>query len=163
MRWTPVSHGVTPQATFKDVRREARSNEREEQLASAEVAACQARTTYPLPPPKVDLVPQSNFQSLKDSLRAELQQDLREQVVLLGKTIAAELRDQLQLQHPEQSPTHRPPPRPRRRQDPRNLQRDERGRLICVSCGEAGHIQWFCPHLPTSSQDFHPARSLQGE
>lgn len=167
----------TPQATFEDIRREARSIEKEEQSAMGEVAACQAQVTPALPPLKSDTVPQSSLQQLKDSLRAELQQDLREQVVLLGKTIAEELRGQLQTpgRNPEptlrwtgppNAPANRPPTRQRQRldhQEPRGYRWDEQGRPVCRDCGEAGHIQRFCPHRPTPPQGFCPARSLQGE
>ena len=166
----------TPQATFDDIRREARSIEKEEQSAMEEVAACHATATVQ-PSTKSDAVSQSSLQQLKDSLRTELQQDLREQVVLLGKTIAEELRGQLQApgwnpestQHwnrPPNAPTNRPPVRPHQRHDnrePRGYRWDEQGRPICSDCNSAGHIQRFCPRRSTAPQDFCPDRSQQGK
>lgn len=158
----------TPQATFDEICGEARSIEKEEQSPAGDAMVCQAAATSAQLPAGNDVVPLSSLQQFRDSLRAELQRDLREQVVLLGKTIAEELRGQLQTPrwNPPVNAQNRPASRRRQNQDPkesRGHRWDEQGRPICSDCGGVGHIQRFCPHRPVPPQDFCPARSLQGE
>lgn len=160
-----------PRASFSDVHSEARSLEREELGSPGKVMACQARTTPVTQPPTPDELPLASLQQLKDSLRAELKQELHDQVALLGKTIADELRSQLQLPQRDSGPARGQPASgpasaPRRRTDnrgPRSYQWDEQGRPICQDCGEAGHIQRYCPRRSASQPGFRPSRSLQGE
>lgn len=181
LREGPIRHELlrhlrrNPLMPFKDVCQEASSIEREERATVGEVATCQAHAAAVAPAPKTELLSQSSLQQLKDSLRAELREELHEQVVLLRKTIAEELRSQLQAPERDSEPAQRsarPPTGPlagvptyRRpdRQEARGYQWDDQGRPICRSCGEAGHVQRYCPRRPGPPPDFHASRSLQGK
>lgn len=161
----------TPNLTFDAVCREAKFLENEGKAQVSEAMACQTRAA---PPPSVpETQSQLNLQQLKESLRAELKQEIHDQVTLLGKTIVDEIRGQFSNSQPDHAPTSQwsrpaapPPPNRRRRpdtQEPRDYQWDNQGRPICRDCGEAGHVQRYCPRRPTSTQGFQPLRSLQGE
>lgn len=121
----------------------------------------------------------ADWQQMKDALRAELQQELKEQITSLGKTLAEELRT-----HLGSSPTPQPhmaetPPQAAWRQHPNPAPRrqrlgsappsqqlyqwDAQGRAICRDCGEAGHIQRFCPRRRPTQAVFRHPRSQQGE
>lgn len=158
----------TPQATFSEICKETKLIEKEEQGAAGNGMTCQAAATAAQRATGGEAVPPGTLQQLRDSLRAELQQDLREQVVLLGKTIAEELRGQLQIQGGAAAADAPNRPAIRRRQnfapkEARSHRWDEQGRPICSDCGGVGHIQRFCPRRSAGPQDFAPARSLQGE
>ena len=161
----------TPNLTFDAVCREAKFLDNEGKAQTAEATAYQARAA---PPPSVpETQSQLSLQQLKDSLRAELKQEIHDQVTLLGKTIVDEIRGQFSNSQPDPLPTSqwgRPAaatqPNRRRRpdtQEPRDFQWDDQGRPICRDCGEAGHVQRYCPRRPTTNQGFRPFRSQQGE
>ena len=159
----------TPNLTFDAVCREAKFLENEGKAQRAEAMAYQARA---VPQPGVpETQSQLGLQQLKDSLRAELKQEIHDQVTLLGKTIVEEIRGQFSNPQPDPTsqwgrPAAAPPSNRRRRpdtQEPRDYQWDDQGRPICRDCGEAGHVQRYCPRRPTSTQGFRSFRSLQGE
>ena len=161
----------TPNLTFDAVCREAKFLENEGKVERTEAMACQARAA---PQPSVpETQSQLSLQQLKDSLRAELKQEIHDQVTLLGKTIVDEIRGQFSNSQPDPVPTTqwgRPAAASqsnrRRRpdaQEPRDFQWDDQGRPICRDCGEAGHVQRYCPRRAAPTQGFRPFRSLQGE
>ena len=82
----------TPNLTFDAVCREAKFLENEGRDQRAEAMACQARAAPP--PSGTETQSQLGLQQLKDSLRAELKQEIHDQVTLLGKTIVDEIRGQ---------------------------------------------------------------------
>nr|XP_033950046.1 uncharacterized protein LOC117454885 [Pseudochaenichthys georgianus] len=92
----------TPGMTFPAICTEAKALEREQAKDGTETWAC--RTYAPRPPqtqppatPLCSLVPPSaqDSQALWDSLRAELQQDLKDQMLTLGKSLMEEMRGQI--------------------------------------------------------------------
>lgn len=121
----------------------------------------------------------ADWQQIKDVLRAELQQELKEQITTLGKTLAEELRAHLGSSPAPQPPVAEMPPQSTWRQHPNTAPRrqrlgsappsqqlyqwDAQGRAICRDCGEAGHIQRFCPRRRPAQTVFRHPRSQQGE
>lgn len=158
----------TPQATFDEVCREANQIEKEEQEAAGDAPTCQVAATSAGRATGPEVFSSNALQQMRDTLRAELQQDLRDQIGLLGKAITEELRGQFQVAGgtsatdvPSRPPTNRRPNQDSQRA--RGHRWDERGRPICSDCNEAGHVQRYCPRRSSRSQDFWPVRSLQGE
>ncbi|KAF3843737.1 hypothetical protein F7725_002586 [Dissostichus mawsoni] len=118
--------------------------------ASTNPTACHALCSL-VPPPAQD------SQALWDSLRAELQQDLKDQMLTLGKSLMEEMRGQIanlslgpvdstvQRQNPQAGPAfqpRQPPPGTARTQ----FQWDPQGRPICLECGQAGHTPGSVPN-----------------
>lgn len=144
----------TPQAT-SEVCREATQIEKEEQEAAGEAATCRVAATSCQRSSRDEVCLPKALQQMRDSLRAELQQDLWEQVELLGKTLIEELRGPRQI--PDAPSTLRG--RRQYRQAPREAlghRWDEQGRPICSDCGEVGHVQRFCPSRSSRQRDFCP-------
>lgn len=157
--------------TFNEACGEAKALERELGW-SEEAQACPAFVTASKEP--ATMTP--DWQKIKETLRAELRQEITEQVTLLSKSIVEELRGRLQAV-PAATPTDAPSLPPWRPQ-PNNPQRqrlgsappgqsyyqwDGQGRAICRGCGETGHIQRFCPRRRPTQPGFQHSRSQQGE
>nr|XP_033939732.1 uncharacterized protein LOC117447178 [Pseudochaenichthys georgianus]XP_033939733.1 uncharacterized protein LOC117447178 [Pseudochaenichthys georgianus]XP_033939734.1 uncharacterized protein LOC117447178 [Pseudochaenichthys georgianus] len=164
----------TPGMTFPAICTEAKALEREQAKDGTETWAC--RTYAPRPPqtqppatPLCSLVPPpaQDSQALWDSLRAELQQDLKDQMLTLGKSLMEEMRGQIanlslgpadstvQRQNPQAGPAFQPRPR----QPPlvtarTQFQWDPQGRPICLECGQAGHTRRFCSRRRSGPSDF---------
>lgn len=95
----------------------------------------------------------SDLDDLRESLKSELRDELAAQLKTLSSKLVEELRNQSPYVAPVASqsaiPGTRQAPPPVRRQRPppstMNYQWDVHGRPICLDCGEAGHIQRYCP------------------
>lgn len=88
----------------------------------------------------------------KQQLRAEIMNDVKEQMSVMTKTILEELRGAASppfdaSRHPNQSP------RPRTPRHNAKFKWDPQGRPICSLCEQVGHIGRSCPSKP-SGQDF---------
>lgn len=173
-----------PTSTFADTCSEAKALE-QELAPEEEVQVC---PTFSTPPSRPAVTPTgvedermsaSDWQRMKDSLRTELQQELKEQLTSLGKSLVEELKGQLGQASTTQSPVTEAPfsshwrphsDRDSRRQRlgsaPPGQQRyqwDAQGRAICHDCGEVGHIQRFCPRRRPAQSGFRYSRSQQGQ
>ncbi|KAL2087263.1 hypothetical protein ACEWY4_018322 [Coilia grayii] len=147
-----------PDMTFADTCREAKALEKE--MGPGDVQVCRALTSEPTPA----AAPDSNWQQWRDSLKAELQRELRDQVTALGKTLSDDLRNLHRRSDPPVRERHNPtvtapasrPRSSRGAQGESQLYRwDAQGRPICRDCGESGHIQRFCPRRQRpESSDF---------
>ena len=161
-----------PLTTFAEACQEARALERElggpEESLVCPVFAPASKGTPPTTP---------DWQQVKEDLRKELRQELKEQMSLLTKSVVEELQQQLRTSQTAMPPTAAEPSLPSWRPQSNNPQRqrlgsappgpsqylwDAQGRAICRDCGEAGHIQRFCPRR-RPQQDFHHSRSRQGQ
>lgn len=161
--------------TFDKACSEAKALERES-AHTEEAQVCPAIASSSRKPAKAT----SDWDSMRESLRAELRQELTEQVNLLSKSIVEELQGRLKIPTTYQNAT--PPPSEGAQQSWRPLQSgprrqrlgsappgqpsyqwDSQGRAICRDCGEAGHIQRFCPRRRSAQSGFRYPRSQQGE
>ena len=147
-----------PTLTFEEVATEATAVERE--AARRDAWACQAYVApvTTVAPKDSGSVAQPDWQEMRDSLRAELKQEVKEQVTLLGKTIIDEIRTQLL---PELNSRVSYQPTPARRaaiREARPNQWDDQGRPICNDCRTAGHIQRNCPQRRSNSSNFQAPR-----
>ena len=91
----------------------------EKETTRRETLACRAYVAPPITPSHQGSIPPSEWDQLKDALRAELKQEIQSQVFLLGKTIAKEICSQLQQEQalaPQLTTSH---PREDNRQDER--------------------------------------------
>ncbi|CAL8342638.1 unnamed protein product [Arctogadus glacialis] len=68
----------------------------EKETTRRETLACRGYVAPPITPSHQGSIPPSEWDQLKDALRAELKQEIQSQVFLLGKTIAKEICSQLQ-------------------------------------------------------------------
>ena len=161
--------------TFVQVCAEAKALERE--LGHTEEAqVCPTVATTSKRPSTVT----SDWQQMKEALRAELRQELTEQVSLLSKSIVEQLQGRLNIipatgatalpamgANPQQAWRQEHDPRRQRLgsapPDNTSYQWDGQGRAICRDCGEAGHIQRFCPRRWPHQPGFRYPRSQQGE
>ncbi|CAL8318109.1 unnamed protein product [Merluccius merluccius] len=159
-----------PTTTFYEACREAKALEGEAGRTE-EVQACPAFVTT-----RKEAAPATpDWQQIKESLRTELRQEMTEQIALLGKSIADELQGRLRAAPsttpPAASPQqwHSQPHAPQRQRlgsatpGASYYQWDAQGRAVCRDCGEAGHIQRFCPRRRATQQSFRYPRSQQGE
>lgn len=154
---------------FTDACREAKALEKE--LSSGEEAMSRQVHTRARSPARVT---SADWQEMRETLRAELRQELKDQVALLGRAMVDELQGQLAVPPEGRVPSgihHRPPiagiqppsgqqpEQSRQPQRPRRgnfnpFQWDSSGRPICRDCGEVGHIQRFCPRRRTAPTGF---------
>lgn len=159
----------TSTLTFAEACEEAKALERElGHTEEANVCPTVAATSYPRPTPTV-----TELQQMKEALRAELREELKEQVTLLGKSVVDELQGRLKsLPEMETSPQpswqsqSNAPQRQRLGSAPPGqsyYQWDAQGQAICRDCGDAGHIQRFCPRRRPAQTGFRHPRSQQGK
>lgn len=146
----------TPGASFDAVCTEAKALEKE--VNRKEMRTCRTYTIPQAPQPPIEVSTPADWQQLKETLRTELRQEVKEQVTLLGKTIVQEICAQLPaIQSTARPGQSRQLPYRRRQQpgrDPQPYRWDEQGRPICLDCGEAGHIQRHCPRRHSHTAGF---------
>lgn len=148
-----------PDMTFSATCAEAKALEREFDRGEAQV--CKTHVAQP-----VQAAPASDpsWQQWRESLKAELQQELKEQVSAMSKALLDDLK-KLHLPDPlvagdrdRNASITAVPSRPRSSQGPsrqsQSFQWDSQGRPICRNCGESGHIQRFCPRRRQPSSGF---------
>ncbi|XP_063075849.1 uncharacterized protein LOC134465891 isoform X1 [Engraulis encrasicolus] len=147
--------------TFNDACKEAKAMEKEMEKAHAtnEVDTRRTYSSKPQPPPPSS-EPLQDLSSLKQALRAELAEELKAQVTDLKTALLTEL--QAQRMVPAAAAGRQTEPantgggsgsmgaRPRRR--PRVPQWDDRGRPICLGCGQAGHMLRDCSTRVSADQ-----------
>lgn len=174
----------TPTLTFTEACEEAKALEQEQGQAEATQVCPIFTSTSKTAAAKAPVI--DGWQQMKEALRAELREELREQVTLLGKSIVDELQGRLNISPlapspptaaPQTSvvptstrPSWSPQPNAPRRQRLGSAppaqsfyQWDAQGRAICRDCGEAGHIQRFCPRRRPTQTGFRYPRPPQGE
>ena len=135
-----------PRLSFSEVCSEARALEAEQRMESA----CAARVSVP-PPQQTSVAP--SLDEWRETVRAELRKEMKDQISVLTETLKDEIKRQLS---PQNAPDeHRRPtargrvqegrytPSPRRQQQ---FEWDQQGQPICRGCGQSGHIQRRCPH-----------------
>lgn len=136
--------------TFLQVCGEAR--ELGEEAQAIEGSTCHAVQPAPIPGP--DRARAAELEVWKQEVRAELRQELHEQLATLGKTLAMELRQQWpQAPVPPSLDQGAGPMMARaEHQGPRTatgrageFHWDAQGRPICAECGQAGHVRRWCP------------------
>ena len=135
-----------PTMSFSEVCSEARALEAEQRLESA----CAARVSVP-PPQQVPVAP--SLSEWRETVRAELKKEMKDQISVLTETLKDEIKRQLSPQSAPEEYRHPPTrgrvqerrytPSPRRQQQ---FEWDQQGQPICRGCGQAGHIQRRCPH-----------------
>ncbi|XP_041967792.1 uncharacterized protein LOC121724918 [Alosa sapidissima] len=139
-----------PGLTFAETCTEAKALEKELQQEEAHVCRTQMAQLAP-----TATATDPTWQQWKDSLKSELQQELKEQVSALSKNLLEEFK-KLHLQDSQgeviqrirDAPATASSSRPRHTRpagEPRSFQWDAQGRPICRDCGESGHVQRFCP------------------
>lgn len=158
----------TSTLTFVEACEEAKALERELGQTEEAGVCSTAATSHPQ-----SLSTATELQQLKETLRAELRQELKEQVTLLGKSIVEELQGRLNPLPGSETPPHaswhpqsNAPQRQRLGSAPSgqsDYQWDAHGRAICRDCGDAGHIQRFCPRRRPGQTGFRYPRSQQGK
>ena len=134
----------------------------EKETTRRETLACRAYVAPPITPSHQGSIPPSEWDQLKDALRAELKQEIQSQVFLLGKTIAKEICSQLQQEQALAPATNYQPPQggqPTGRET-RSFQWDNQGRPLCAECGAAGHVQRYCPRQRSNRSGFPAPRPL---
>lgn len=174
----------TATLTFAEACEEAKALEREQGQAEGAQVCPTFATTSKTPTAKAPVA--DGWQQMKEALRAELREELREQVTILGKSIVDELQGRLNISplasppptatpqmgsvptsmQPSWSPQPNAPRRQRLGSAPpaqSHYQWDAQGRAICRDCGEAGHIQRFCPRRRSTQTGFRYSRPPQGE
>lgn len=176
----------TREITFPAICKEAKALERECTKDETETWACHTYTSRPpqnqRPPPPthqaalqqappapstrhLEPPPGQDTRALWESLRADLQQDLKNQMSALGKSLAEELRAQIANLSvgpadptvPTVQPGSTFPQRPRRSTPEvsrSQFQWDPQGRPICLECEQSGHTRRFCPRRRRGPQDF---------
>lgn len=135
---------ASPTLSFGAACEEALALEREF-MRGEDVMPCQARAVPPSsrPPP-----PALNIEQIKETLRTEMRQEIKEQVSSLGKEITEEFRDQMSaFSNSFRSGWNDHPPVTSRNTRP--FQWD-----VCKDCGEVGHVQRFCPRRKVPPQGF---------
>lgn len=151
-----------PDMTFASTCAEAKALERELDQREAQVCKAHVAPAMPAAPtapaaPTID----SSWQKWRESLKLELQQELKDQVAAMSKVLMDDLK-KLHLHDPLMAaPRERNAPassRPRSTPGPpresQQFRWDAQGRPICRDCGESGHIQRFCPRRRQPPADF---------
>lgn len=138
--------------TFQEAQKEARALEKELDGGATEAHVQVVRSRVVTPPAKSER--RVDLEELRESLRAELRNELTVQLKTLSSQIVEELRDQQFQSVPATTLNatsrmlHTPPTGQNGRPGPsaRPYQWDAQGRPICLDCGEAGHVQRYCPN-----------------
>lgn len=130
-----------PDLSFEDLRREALALEIDHaETADPSVCMAASGTGVPIPPILTDW---------RQTLRAELMRDVREQMSEMSRTLLKELRRgqsgarPLPRERSYSDGNRDSGRRPARSTDPR-FHWDGQGRPICNSCGESGHVSRQC-------------------
>ena len=115
--------------------------------------------------PQQQTIPPQELQQLKDTLRAELHQEIAAQMSTLGKVLVEELKGQLAgmtLAMPQHMDAPQRPQRPTSAtmHSAQGFQWDAQGRPICRGCGESGHVQRNCPRRRPGPPGFRGSRPL---
>lgn len=146
-----------PTLTFAEVSKEAKAVEREQDHDIEE--ATSRRTYVPTKAPNAGR-PVDNWQEIKQTLKAEVLAEVKEEMLTLKDSILGEIRQQFRENRPSTRQSDQRgvsrwgnDQRPRRRRE-RNPKWDEQGRPICLHCDQPGHMQRDCPERQPPSQDF---------
>lgn len=131
--------------TFSDACAEARALEADH--LDVEAVTSRVRAHHPREPSGNDL------EKWKETLKAEVRQEIKDQISALGQSIADEVRRQLSPapsspalarktpgRHPSAGARYSASPR-----DQPTFQWDSQGRPICILCNKAGHVKRNCP------------------
>lgn len=136
--------------TFQAAQKEARALEKELDGGATEAHVQVVRSRVVTPPAKSER--RADLEEPRESLRTELRNELTVQLKTLSSQIVEELRGQPFHSAPVTSNAasrtrHAPPNGSSGRPGPstRPYQWDAQGRPICLDCGEAGHVQRYCP------------------
>lgn len=133
-----------PNATFQEVSDEAEALDRESR--SKDCRVCHAA----IPPLAAAAPTMADLEKWKETMRAELQQEVKEQMATLTETLVREIRQS--TSQSEAPPPSRYKPKGevmhgqyRPNSNRPQFQWDRQGRPICLECGQSGHIQRYCP------------------
>lgn len=145
----------SPTLKFADLSVEARVVERE--LQRVQEADTQ-RVCIPAPASAPMLTP--SVAEWRESLKAEVLVEIRQQLSSLKNDILGEMREHFSDLLPRPSAASAAADRPRWKEGPlgrhreRALRWDDQGRPICLRCRRPGHMKRDCPSGSAPSQDF---------
>lgn len=149
-----------PDLKFADVSKEAKAVEQEQSHSSEETSV---RRTYVPPPAPAPAKTTEDLKQMRETLKAEVLLEVKEQISSLKESILGEIRQQFQEYPPPQPPIDQQSSRNRGRWDvrapsQRHRERtprwDDQGRPICLCCSRPGHMQRECLQQQATSQGF---------
>lgn len=147
--------------TFSDVCKEAKAVEQEQNQHAEEASTRRAYVPTPAP---TTVKTSDEWQQLRETLKAEVLSEMKDQMSTLKESILGEIQQQFrerQAPQPQADPRGsrmrgrwevRDPPSQRRRD--RVPRWDDQGRPICLRCNQPGHMQRECPQRQTPPQGF---------
>lgn len=149
-----------PDLKFADVSKEAKAVEQEQSHSSEETSV---RRTYVPPPAPAPAKTTEDLKQMRETLKAEVLLEVKEQISSLKESILGEIRQQFQEYPPPQPPIDQQSSRnrgrwdvraPSQRRRERTPRWDDQGRPICLRCSRPGHMQRECPQQQATSQGF---------